>query len=137
MKIDTMFEKLNNPDLGLFVLRLVTGVYIAAHGISLLQGGSDEYTWLGQQLEVFGITFAPTFFGFLAAFVEAVGGLMMVLGFLFRPTQLLLFIVMVVATAYHINAGDELMGAVAFPGILGSIFLSLMLLGPGKYSIAK
>ena len=137
MKIDNFFSKLSHPDLGLLIIRLVFGLYIAASGIILLQGGTDKYHWLGQQLGIFGITFAPTFWGFLAAFIEAVGGLMMLFGFLFRPVQLLLFFVMIVATAYHFNAGDDLMGATAIPALLAAVFLGLLFLGAGKYSVSK
>jgi putative oxidoreductase len=137
MKINDAFSKFDKPDVGLLILRVITGAYIAANGVYLLQGGTDTYQWLGQQLSAFGLTYAPTLWGFLAAFIQAIGGLMMIFGFLFRPVQLLLFIVMIVATVYHVNQGDDLLKVTALSGIMATIFLSLLFMGPGKYSVDK
>ena len=137
MKLTAFFEKFDRPDVGLFILRVIVGIYMTAHGIFLLQGGSETYNWLGQQLAVFGVTFAPTLWGFLAAFIETVGGIVIIVGFLFRPVQLLLFIVMVVAIVYHVNNGDDIYKVIAFPGILAAVFFAFLFLGPGKYSTDK
>ena len=124
-------------DLGLLILRVGIGVLLITHGYpKLMAGPSGDHGWtkLGGTMGLFGITFAPTFWGFMAAFAEAIGGLLIVLGFFFRPATLLVIINMFVAVYMHvtvIKGGHE-------PALLfGIVALSLFITGPGRYSIDK
>jgi putative oxidoreductase len=82
----------------------------------------------------FGINFAPAFWGFLAAFAESVGGLLMALGLFFRPAALLLTGLMAVALATHLVAGDNFMIFGHAMDLL-IVFAASILIGAGKYSL--
>jgi len=77
-----------------------------------------------------------SFWGFMAAFAETGGGVLLILGFLFRPAALLLLITMVVAAMKHLYGGDSLMDA-SHSIELGIVFFGMFILGPGKYSMDK
>jgi putative oxidoreductase len=87
-------------------------------------------------MQYLGITFAPAFWGFMAGFAEAVGGLCLILGIFYIPACILLFTTMVVATAKHLGQGDSIMGA-SHAIEAGILFLSLTFIGPGKYRVSK
>ena len=81
-----------------------------------------------------GISFAPTFWGFMAAFAEAVGGQLLALGLFFRLTNALLLITMLVATLMHLTSGDDF-NAYSHALESGLLFLSLLFIGPGRLSL--
>ena len=84
----------------------------------------------------FGVTFAPAFWGFMAAATEFVGGVCLILGFAMRPACLMLLTTMIVAMMHHLAQGDGLFGA-AHAIEDGIVFLALVIIGPGRYSIDK
>jgi len=89
---------------------------------------------IGGTMSNFGIDFAPAFWGFLAAFVESVGGLLFALGLLFRPAALLLAGNMAVALITHVVAGDNFMIFGHAMDLL-IVFAASILIGAGKYSL--
>lgn len=121
---------------GLLILRLGIGAMMIWHGYPKLLGGHATWKGLGASMSAFGMHDFPAFWGFMAAFAEAVGGLLFLLGFLFRPAVLLLMVTMGVAAMHHFNAGDGLKGA-SHAIELGVLFLAMFIIGPGKYSIDK
>jgi len=123
-------------DLGLLLLRVGLGVMFVLHGYPKLLGGPERWEKLGGEVAHFGITFAPVFWGFMAGFSEAVGGVLLVIGFAFRPACLFLLATMVVATASKLDGAKSFMEA-AHPLELGIVFLGLLFVGPGRFSIDK
>ena len=121
-------------DHGLLVLRLGIGSMFLFHGVPKLMGGPAVWKKLGGAMAYFGIKFAPTFFGFMAAFAEAIGGCCFILGLFYRPACILLGITMIVAANFHLGKGDGLKGA-SHAIELGIIFWSMILIGPGAYSM--
>ncbi|RNI31244.1 DoxX family protein [Rufibacter latericius] len=119
---------------GLLLLRVGIGFMFILHGWPKITGGMEMWEKVGSAMSVFGITSGAAFFGFMAAFAETVGGLFLMLGFLFRPMTLLLFATMLVATFRHMAAGDGFGG---YSHALESaiLFLGLFFIGPGKYSL--
>ncbi len=81
-----------------------------------------------------GIKFVPVFWGFMASFSEFIGGICIILGLFFRPVCILLTITMTIAAYGHLSRGDGLRGA-AHAIEDGIVFLSLIFIGPGKYSL--
>jgi len=123
-------------ELGLLILRVGLGVMFIMHGWPKIQGGVAQWTSLGQAMGNLGVTFAPAFWGFMAAATEFGGGICLVLGLATRPAALLMAFNMTVATLMHLKRGDGVMGA-AHAIEDGVAFLSIVLLGAGKYSIDK
>ncbi|NIS38207.1 DoxX family protein, partial [Candidatus Saccharibacteria bacterium] len=71
-----------------------------------MTGGPEKWQKYGETLAKMSIEFAPTFWGFMAAFSETFAALLLMLGFLFRPATILLFITMFVAINHHLLGGD-------------------------------
>lgn len=124
-----------NVNVGLLVLRIGIGAMFIWHGFPKLSGGPELWGKLGQAMGALGIGFAPAFWGFMAAFSECVGGVCLIIGLGFRVAAALLAITMFVAAAMHLNAGDGLKGA-AHAVELCVVFISLIILGAGRYSLA-
>ena len=129
-----MRNKENILQLGWLILRAGIGISIMLHGIPKLTGGVETWTYIGGSMSIFGITFAPAFWGFLAAVAEAVGGALFALGLLFRPAALMLTGTMVVALATHLAAGDDFMKFGHALDLL-IVFVGAILIGAGKYSV--
>jgi len=121
-------------DLGLFLLRATFGLYMAfGHGWGKIVGGPEQWAGLGGTMEIFGLGFVPTFWGFMAAVAEFVGALLIVLGLLTRPAALLLVLNMGVAATAHMTGAID--GGPEMALLYGFVFLSLIFIGPGKYSV--
>lgn len=129
-----MDNKRNLLHLGLLVMRVGIGITIFLHGLPKLMGGPEAWEGLGGTMATFGITFAPTFWGFMAAFAEAIGGLLLAVGLFARPVAFLLIGTMVVAVGMHVSKGDGFSGYGHALDLL-IVFAGLLLTGPGKYSL--
>ncbi len=140
-------------DFALLVVRVGLGSMFILHGEGKMFGGPEVWEKLGTSMSVVGIEFAPIFWGFMAAFAEFGGGVLLILGLLTRPACLLLFITMVIATLKHLEVDESLISAVtdlidpkttldlikeASHAIEAAcIFFALMLTGPGKISLDR
>ena len=121
---------------GLLLLRLGIGAMMILHGYPKLTGGPAVWTKIGGAVAVFGLHDFPAFWGFRAAFAEGVGGLLFLVGFLFRPSCLLLIITMCVAASMHLGKGDGFQGA-SHVVELGILFIAVFIIGPVRYSVDK
>ena len=85
---------------------------------------------------MFGLGFAPIFWGFLAAVAESVGAFLVAIGFLTRPAALFVLLNMLVAGATHILGGDGLVGqkSAEMALLYAAVFLGIIFVGPGEYS---
>ena len=95
-------------------------------------GGPERWAQIGDTMQLLGIDFWHTFFGFLAAFSESIGGLMIVTGFLFRPAAAMLGFTMLMALLSHLISGQGNPGH-AFKNLFA--LTGLIIIGPGKYSL--
>lgn len=122
----------SSVDLALLVLRLGIGIsFVFVYGADKMFGGPAQWAEIGTTMEIFGITFWPTFWGFMAAAAELVGGLCLMAGVLFRPVLGLLLVTMFVAASSHIAAGEGPWHATE----MATVFVALLLTGPGRYSL--
>ncbi len=121
-------------EFGLFLMRVGLGVAFVLHGSDKMFGGPATWTQLGGAIALWHITWYPIFWGFMAAFAEFAGGILFVLGFLFRPAALLLTINMAVATTMHLSKGDSF-SVYSHAAELCVVFAGLLFVGPGKFSI--
>jgi putative oxidoreductase len=121
-------------DVGLLIARVGMGAMFVGHGWGKITGGPEKWAKLGGAMKHLGIEFAPTFWGFMAAFAEFGGGILIALGFLFRPAAALLVCTMAVAAWMHYSKGDGF-GGWSHATEAGITFLALLLIGPGRYAI--
>ena len=120
-------------DIGLLVFRIGFGfAFLFFHGWGKLTGGPERWEGVGSAMEIFGITFGHTFFGFLAAFAESIGGLMIAAGLFYRPICALLAFTMFVAMLRHFINGQ---GSPAHAMKNLFVLVGLLPLGPGKFSL--
>lgn len=124
-----------SSDFGMLLLRLGAGfIFIFIHGLGKITAGPDMWKRLGGSMSTFGINFLPEFWGFMAAFTEFFVPMFLILGALFRPAALLLAFNMIVAASVHLKNLDP-WGKIAYPMMLVILFISMFLIGPGKFSI--
>ncbi|MBI5889005.1 MAG: DoxX family protein [Deltaproteobacteria bacterium] len=121
-------------NIGLLILRLGIGAMFVYHGAPKMLGGPAKWEGLGRAAGIFGIDFAPVFWGFMAAVSEFAGGFALILGLFSREFSALLVITMIVAAGFHLNRGEGLFGA-SHAVELGIVFFSFIFIGPGKYSL--
>ena len=126
----------NYRDFALLVLRAGIGLsLIVLHGWPKLAGGLAKWRAVGGAMKHLGISFAPGFWGFMAAFSESLGCALIILGLFFRPSCLFVLCTMIVASISDLK-GHGLLTA-SHPIELAIVFFALIFLGPGKYSIDK
>ncbi len=120
-------------DAGLLIIRVGFGLgFLFFHGWGKLTGGADAWGEIGQAMGMLGIGFGHTFFGFMAALAESLGGLLFAVGFLYRPAVALLGLTMVMAALHHI-VND--VGSPAHAVKNAFFFAGMFLVGPGKFSV--
>lgn len=120
--------------LGLLVLRVVIGAIFAAHGAQkifefTIPGTIGSFAGMGVPL--------PEIAAPLVAFIELIGGILLILGFFTRPVGVLLAVDMVVAlVAVHLPAGLWVGdGGYEFVAVLGVAALALAFTGAGRFSL--
>jgi putative oxidoreductase len=123
-----------DKDIGLLILRLGIGVLFIAFGYPKITAGPQLWEKIGGAMANLGVTFQPTFWGFMASLAEFGGGILLILGFLFRPALLLMMFTMIVAIVLHCSKGDGF-GVYANPLGYLIVFAGLFISGPGKYSL--
>jgi putative oxidoreductase len=121
------------PQLGLTVLRIITGLVFAAHGFQKLfiWGVDGVAAGFGQMgIPVAGIT------GPLVGVVELIGGVALMIGLFTRPVAAALAVVMIGAILFvHLPAGFFLPNGVEFVLTLLGSAVALVLSGAGAYSL--
>jgi putative oxidoreductase len=133
-----MFKFLSKQaDLGLLIGRVGIGAIFIVFGWQKLSGGQAAWTHLGHAMANFGIAFMPNVWGLLAALSEFIGGILLVLGFLFRPAALLILLNMIAATVTIFRQHPHNFVAYSRPGEMLFILIVFLFVGPGKFSIDK
>jgi putative oxidoreductase len=123
-------------DVGLVILRVGVGAMFVTHGYPKLINGADGWEQLGRHMSLIGIDFFPTFWGLMAGLTEAGGGLLLMLGLWTRAVCLPLAFTMAIAALYHLDNGDGL-GKASHAIEAGFVFVGLLFIGPGRYSIDR
>jgi putative oxidoreductase len=126
----------NYKNFGLLVMRAGLGVMMIMHGLPKLQGGPAKWEALGHSMSHLHITFLPTFWGFMCAVTETIGGLFCILGLWFRLVSLLMVFNFIVASVSMLASGSSVMDT-SHAIELGFVFFGLVFLGAGVYSVDK
>jgi putative oxidoreductase len=122
-------------DAGLLILRAGLGLsYIFIHGMPKITGGPEEWANIGKAMSNLGIGIFPVFWGFMAAISEFLGGIFMLLGFVFRPALLMIGITMIVAFSQGLANGQTFARSV-YPLELFVVLMGMAFTGPGRISI--
>ena len=128
-----MFTKLNT-DLGLLIIRIGISIMFMLHGWPKISGGVEKWEMIGSAMKNIHITFAPAFWGFMAALAEFGGGMCLIAGFLYRPALAMLIFTMFIAAFMHYASGDGFGGySHAVESII--VFIGLFFAGTGKYAL--
>ena len=127
------FEK--NRDAGILMMRLGIGIAFAfTYGLMKILGGVEMWNGIGMTMSNVGITFAPVVWGFLASISEFGGGILLILGLFTRTAAFFMAVTMILASVHHLKALDPWHLAI-LPMELFSVFMALVFIGAGKYSI--
>ncbi|MCI0450246.1 MAG: DoxX family protein [Chlorobi bacterium] len=122
-------------DAGILIMRLGIGIaFIFTHGWAKITGGPELWGKIGAAMSNFGITFAPAFWGFMASVSEFGGGILILLGLFTRPAASFMGFTMLVAAIYHLSKLDP-WSKVIYPMEILSVFVALIFIGAGKYSL--
>lgn len=121
-------------------LRIAVGVVFVAHGLQKAFGlfGGPGIRDFSSMIANLGFTPEATF-AYIVAYIELIGGLFLIVGFLTRISASLILLVMAVAVfKVHFVKGFFLSnGGFEYPFVLLLACLSLAFSGPGKFSITK
>jgi len=142
MALSDLRKIFQHPNFGLLFLRLSVGGFFIYYGVAKFMGGEDALRRVGSSISYFGPTVTPEsmgalIFGFLAAATEAVGGLLVLVSFYFRPALVALCGTMVVATTmlYQVTNGD--VTRFGHPLIYLLVMVAMLFAGPGKFGIQR
>lgn len=132
-----IFENLlKYRNFGLLIIRIGLGAMFIYHGVPKLAGGPEHWEKIGGAMKAVHINYAPAFWGFMAAITETFGGLLLMIGLVFRPVCIFLVINLIVAALTHFSKGAGLEGAAhAIEDAI--VFLGFIFIGPGLYSVDK
>jgi putative oxidoreductase len=123
-------------DIGLLFLRAGIGIMMILHGLPKLAGGLPAWEKLGRAMGHLGVNFFPGFWGFSSAMVETLGGLLIVIGFCFRPVTILMTLNFIVATVLLYKTSGAFLDW-SRPAEMLILFFSLIFIGAGKYSVDR
>jgi putative oxidoreductase len=116
--------------LALLALRLALGAIMVGHGWHKVNGHLHDFAGNVASMGL------PAWLGYVSAFVEFVGGILMLLGLLTRCVALAILIDLSVAIVkVHWKHGFMGNGGYEFPLALGTIAFALMFLGAGPISL--
>ncbi len=116
--------------LALVALRLTLGIVFIAHSSHKVYGHLHDYATFIGSLGV------PVWLGYVSAFTEFLGGILLILGSLTRLAAFALLIDMIVAIAkVHWKHGLMGNGGYEFPLALATIAFALIFFGAGPISI--
>jgi putative oxidoreductase len=124
-------------DTGLLVIRLGLGFMFCLHGLPKLAGGPKLWAMLGKAMATVGIDILPAFWGFMAAATEGIGGVLLIIGFAYRPVCLLLTFTMCIAALKLHHDKADFQTIASRPIEMACVFIGLALIGPGRYSVDK
>lgn len=119
--------------LALLVIRLTLGAIMVAHGYHKVFGGLPHFA------QMVGSMGLPVWLGYLAAFTEFLGGLLVLVGFFTRPAALAICIELVVAI-WRVHLHNGLLGSpdrpgYEFPLAVASLALALVFFGAGPIAL--
>lgn len=115
-------------DIALLLLRIVIGGLMAHHGYGKVFGNPVKFV---NYVASIGVPL-PTIFGYAAIYAEFLGGILIVIGLLYRPATFAVAVTMLVAAlGAH---GNDLLGDGELAVLYACTTFAMMLLGAGRFS---
>jgi putative oxidoreductase len=122
-------------DFGLLLLRVSVGVLFILYTAPALMGGPSAWAHFGAGARNWGIHSHFQLWGFVAALLGCIGGVLVIFGLFFRPAVLVL-LVFAVGHAIGVKHGSGF--RTALPSIeMCFVLAGILFVGPGKYSVDK
>ncbi len=126
-------------DIAILLLRISLGIMFCLHGIQKAFGllGGSGIPGFSKMLS--GLGFAPaSFWAYLAAYTELVGGFLLIIGLGVRSSSAaLLILIAVAAYKVHLKNGFFMMqGGFEYAFIIAAVCVALILLGAGRFSVS-
>lgn len=119
--------------LALFLMRLTLGCIMTVHGFHKVFGGLPRFAHMVGGMGI------PSWLGYVAAFVELLGGLLLIVGFFTRPAAFAICLDLIVAI-WKLHLHNGLIGAPDHPGFelplaAATLAFALVFFGGGPISI--
>lgn len=119
--------------LALFVMRLTLGSIMTVHGYHKVFGGLQHFAHMVGSMGI------PAWLGYVSAFTELLGGLLLIVGFFTRPAAFAVCINLCVAI-WKVHLHNGLMGSPDRPGFefplaAATLAFALIFFGAGAISI--
>ncbi|MFL6519395.1 MAG: DoxX family protein [Chthoniobacterales bacterium] len=122
-------------DFGLLLLRVSVGVLFILYTATWLMGGPSAWAHFGAGARNWGIHSHFQVWGFVAALLGCIGGVLVILGLFFRP-GILLLLILAIGHAIGVKHGTGFRNAL--PSIeMCFVLAGTLFVGPGKYSVDK
>jgi putative oxidoreductase len=122
-------------DFGLLLLRVSVGVLFILYTAPALMGGPSAWAHFGAGARNWGIHSHFQIWGFLAALLGCIGGVLVILGLFFR-LGILLLLILAIGHAIGVKHGAGFRNAL--PSIeMCFVLAGILFVGPGKYSVDK
>jgi putative oxidoreductase len=120
---------------GLLIVRLGLTAVLFWHALPKLFDGMQQWNHTGVGLSAINIGLPPVILGFSFLFLEALGAVSFMFGYFFRVACIILFIIFGFYFFLYLQKPgyDTLM---LWSLGLAAVFLGLVYVGPGRYSIA-
>jgi putative oxidoreductase len=121
---------------GLLLFRASVGLVFIILIVPILWSGVDSWEHFGSAIRNLDVHGHYRFWGFVGAILGCAGGILMILGLFFRVGVLFALAVTLVHLISVIHSrGDFFVRLPAFE--MSILLLSLLFIGPGKYSVDK
>ncbi|MCS6982651.1 MAG: DoxX family protein [Candidatus Absconditabacterales bacterium] len=92
------------------VIRIILGTMMISYGYSKFFAGPERRAVLGENMAMLGITEGFVIWGFLAAFAEFVGGMLLILGLFTRAAASMIsftFVIILIVQGQRLGANPE------------------------------
>ena len=121
-------------DTGLLIMRLAIAAVLLWHSLPKLIGGVPAWKSLGTTLDFINMGLPVSFLGLLSLALETVCSISLVVGYFFRLSNFVLFVLMLLYSINYFNVAYKtlMMWSLALTGV----FLGLVLTGPGRNALA-
>ena len=120
---------------GLLVMRVGLATVLLLHTVPKLFGGTAAWKGVGTSLSYISFGLPVEIFGFCVLLVEALAGLSLLCGYLFRTFCILLTVLYGLFCFNYFNMKGYIT-LTLFSLALAFVFLGLLNTGPGRYAVA-